>query len=134
MGQGALAVECRAGDEPTLALLSPLRHRATLLACAAERAFMRKLEGGCSAPVAAHAHLNGDILSIDGGVWSLNGEQTRRDSVETKIPEDNKDNSVVEMERLAGWKEAEEAGLLLAEKLLGVGAGQILEEAKKGNQ
>ena len=55
VGQGALAVECREDDSNTLALLSPLSHRNTVIATVAERALMRTLEGGCSAPVAVHA-------------------------------------------------------------------------------
>ncbi len=75
-------MECRSGDGATLALLSALSHCATALACAAERAFMRRLEGGCSAPVAAHAEVvaaqgGGEVIRIDGGVWSLNGKDTR---------------------------------------------------------
>ena len=57
VGQGALAVECREGDAESLRAAASLAHRETLLACVAERAFMRLLEGGCSAPVAAHAEV-----------------------------------------------------------------------------
>jgi hydroxymethylbilane synthase len=74
VGQGALAVECRASDRATLQLLAQLHHRETVLQVAsslptrapgctalqstalqtiAERAFMKMLEGGCSVPVAA---------------------------------------------------------------------------------
>ncbi len=82
-------MECRSGDGATLALLSALSHRATALACAAERAFMRRLEGGCSAPVAAHAEVvaaqgEGEIIRIDGGVWSLDGKDTRWDEKDAK--------------------------------------------------
>ena len=58
MGQGALAVECRESDAESLRTASLLSRRETLLACVAERAFMRVLEGGCSAPVAAHAEVS----------------------------------------------------------------------------
>ena len=53
VGQGALAVECRDDDKEIIKLLEILNHRTSLLAAAAERAFMATLEGGCSAPVAA---------------------------------------------------------------------------------
>ena len=59
MGQGALAVECREDDAESLGAAAALAHRETLLACVAERAFMRTLDGGCSAPVAAHAEVSG---------------------------------------------------------------------------
>ena len=78
VGQGALAVECREGDADVLAAVGELHHRDTLLACVAERAFMRRLEGGCSAPVAAHASAIEGGLRLEGGVWSLDGAETRR--------------------------------------------------------
>ena len=43
VGQGAMAVECRASDAEILNLLSVLTHRDTVLQCVAERAFLRKL-------------------------------------------------------------------------------------------
>ena len=58
VGQGALAVECREGDAESLGAAAALAHRETLLACVAERGFMRTLDGGCSAPVAAHAEVS----------------------------------------------------------------------------
>lgn len=54
VGQGALAVECREGDSATLDLLAQISDLNTSVAAVAERAFMRTLEGGCSAPVAVH--------------------------------------------------------------------------------
>ena len=71
VGQGALAVECREGDAESLRAAAALAHRGTLLACVAERAFMRTLDGGCSAPVAAHAEvsanwLRGHVTKLDG--------------------------------------------------------------------
>ena len=52
VGQGALAVETRADDHSTIALVSSLNHAATQLACASERAFLRALVGGCQLPIA----------------------------------------------------------------------------------
>lgn len=76
-GQGALAVQCRAGDERIRDLLAALDDRPTRLAVTAERAFLNGLGGGCSAPVAAYAlaapqppvsglHLTGLVASPDG--------------------------------------------------------------------
>ena len=67
VGQGALGIECLQGDIEVLALVSKLNHLNTLAACVAERAVMRKLEGGCSAPVASHAQVlqgTGNRLSV----------------------------------------------------------------------
>ena len=76
-GQGALAVQCRADDPATLALLAALDDVAVRAAVGAERAFLHALGGGCSAPVAAYAqvimtgkqprlHLQGLVASSDG--------------------------------------------------------------------
>ncbi len=82
-GQGALAVQCRADDEPTRTLLAPLEHTPTRAAITAERAFLNALGGGCSAPVAAYAISNprspismmGLVASRDGGrVIRVSGE------------------------------------------------------------
>lgn len=54
-GQGALAVQCRVGDEATLATLAPLDDAPTRAATTAERVFLADLDAGCSAPVAAYA-------------------------------------------------------------------------------
>jgi hydroxymethylbilane synthase len=73
-GQGALALQCRAGDEPVSDFLLPLDHLPTRQAITAERAFLKALGGGCSAPIAAHAtaqdntglQLNGLVAAVDG--------------------------------------------------------------------
>jgi hydroxymethylbilane synthase len=54
-GQGALGVQCRAGDDATQELLWPLDDAPTRAAVTAERAFLGGLGGGCAIPVAAHA-------------------------------------------------------------------------------
>ncbi|XP_070203366.1 porphobilinogen deaminase-like, partial [Littorina saxatilis] len=53
--QGALAVECRTGDEGTLKLLANLHDLDTAICCVAERSFLRTLEGGCSVPVSVYS-------------------------------------------------------------------------------
>jgi hydroxymethylbilane synthase len=77
-GQGALAVECRAGDAAlAAALATALDDPETRAAVAAERALLAALEAGCSAPVGAHArvvpgdtgdevHLRGTVVAVDG--------------------------------------------------------------------
>lgn len=62
-GQGALAIQCRAGDEETLAWLAPLNDADTRLCVLAERAFLDGLGSGCSLPVGAYATIqSGDIM------------------------------------------------------------------------
>jgi hydroxymethylbilane synthase len=55
VGQGALAVECRAGDRRTLALVNGIEHRPSRAAVDVERAYLAELGGGCDLPVGAHA-------------------------------------------------------------------------------
>lgn len=62
--QGALAVECRAGDAVALEALVPLNHRATRGAVTVERAFLARLEAGCSFPAAAYAFVHGAQLRL----------------------------------------------------------------------
>jgi hydroxymethylbilane synthase len=74
-GQGALAIQCRADDEPFLALVAEIDHPRTRAETTAERAFLRTLGAGCAAPVAALAvatttprvRLQGLVASVDGG-------------------------------------------------------------------
>jgi len=76
--QGAVAVECRAGDEATLALFAPLDHAATRTCTRAERAMTRILGGSCRVPIAAFATLKGDRLSLEGLVGDAKTGQTVR--------------------------------------------------------
>jgi hydroxymethylbilane synthase len=60
VGQGAIAVECRAGDSPVLARLAAVDHASTRRAVTAERAFLATLGGGCTLPVGAYATVGDD--------------------------------------------------------------------------
>jgi len=77
-GQGALALECRAGDRRVLDACGALDDPATRAACAAERAFLRGLGASCQVPVAALATLGGRELALDGLVASLDGARVLR--------------------------------------------------------
>ena len=79
VGQGALAIETRAGDTATNDLLAPLDHAPTRASCTAERALLRALGGGCQLPIAAYATVNGDHLRIEGLVAGLSGDVVIRD-------------------------------------------------------
>jgi hydroxymethylbilane synthase len=110
IGQGAVGIECRADDKFINDLLATLNHQETWICVSAERAFLKKLEGGCQVPIAANARLEDGKLIIQGLVGSLDGKTLIKDSMEGK-PED-----------------AESLGTALAEKLLSQGAGEILAE------
>jgi hydroxymethylbilane synthase len=119
VGQGALAVEVRAGDERVAALVAGLDDRSTALAVRAERALLAALEGGCQAPIAAFAELEGTAAAADDGrlllrafVGSLDGGRTVRDA-------------------LAGLAaEPEALGEALAARLRAAGADRLLAEVR----
>jgi len=73
-GQGALGIQCRAGDEATLKLLSAIHVPDVAAAVTAERSFLHHLGGGCATPVAAYAaqeekglHMTGLVAALRGG-------------------------------------------------------------------
>lgn len=116
IGQGAVGIECRSADTAVNVLIAPLNHPETSLCVKAERAFLKKLEGGCQVPIAAHARLEQrgrrDIRSadlvIDGLVGTING------------------NRLIKGHREGKPEEAEELGTSLAEDILSQGAREIL--------
>ncbi len=74
-GQGALAIQARADDIPTRAILLALQDEATRSAVEAERAVVRVLEAGCSTPLGAVARAFGDTLSLHAAVLSPDGSR-----------------------------------------------------------
>jgi len=61
-GQGAIALECRAGDQDLARAAEPLAHQASERAVTAERALLGALGGGCNVPLGAYAQPQGDSL------------------------------------------------------------------------
>ena len=110
VAQGTLAIECRAADARTLALLAPLDDGPARAAALAERAFLRRLEGGCQVPIAAYAtpEAAGAVLRLRGLVGALDGA------------------TVIRGEQAGPSEDAEVLGLALAEQLLAQGAAEIL--------
>jgi hydroxymethylbilane synthase len=114
VGQGALGIECRQGDAQSLELIQVLEHRPTALRCRAERAFLRRLEGGCQVPIGVNSRFEAGEeqpeLVLTGMVASLDGQRLIR-------------------EVCRGPQEDPEAiGLALAERLRSQGASEILGE------
>ena len=110
VGQGALGIVCRSADNATLHFLEALDHEATRTAVTAERGLLRALGGSCQVPVAGKATLQHDRLTIKGLIASLDGRRVIFDELSGP-----KDQSV-------------ELGLQLGQKLLAMGAGDILAE------
>ncbi len=111
VGQGALAIEARAGDARMKALLEALEHRPTRLATSAERAFLARLEGGCQVPVGALATLRGDTLTLEGIVADVDGRASVRGNASAAV---------------SNVADAAALGTRLAEQLLARGADGIL--------
>ncbi|MHC4662900.1 MAG: hydroxymethylbilane synthase [Planctomycetota bacterium] len=114
VAQGAIAVEIQGNDSSTGRILESLHCNTTALCCSAERAFLRRLEGGCQIPVGASAKISGGRLNIDGVVADLAGKKVIRGSA-FGMPDD-----------------AEKTGVELAESLLESGAEEILNEIRGG--
>ena len=75
-GQGILALQTRAGED--LSFLSQVLDEEGTLCARAERAFVRRLDGGCSSPIAAHAVLSGGEITITGLYVNEDGAAIRR--------------------------------------------------------
>ena len=75
VSQGVIGVCARAGDAATLRWLTPLDDRTARLTSTAERALLRKIEGGCQVPLGALATLHGDTLELSASVCALDGSQ-----------------------------------------------------------
>ena len=116
IGQGALGIETRMADQEVESRIRLLNDRDSSIAISAERAFLKKLEGGCQVPIAAFARLVGTTLHIDGLVGTIDGKRLIRHHVEGPI------------------EKAESLGAELAEILLGEGAKEILDEVYQRSQ
>jgi hydroxymethylbilane synthase len=110
IGQGAIGIECRTGDEFINSLIAPLDHADTSVCVRAERAFLKKLEGGCQVPIAAHARLADGMIMMDGLVGSVTGDR------------------IIKGHITGGMDEAESLGVSLAEDILARGAKEVLDE------
>jgi len=112
VGQGTLALECRADDNDARARLMVLEHAPTALRTRCERAFNQRLKGGCQVPIAGYAELaigaSGGELRLRGLVGAVDGSR------------------IVRGERSGPAAEPEALGIALAEQLLGEGADALL--------
>jgi hydroxymethylbilane synthase len=115
VGQGALGVEVREGDEFALGPAAKLDHLHTRAAVIAERALLHEMDGGCQIPLGAWAREESGKLVMDACIVSLDGSDYVRS-------------------RLVGAKDAPGAlGRRVAEELLVLGAGRILQAAGRMN-
>lgn len=115
VGQGSIAIQTYKNldvDKKTL-IRNYINHTATEYCLSAERAYLKKLQGGCSIPVFALATLNGEEISITGGIISLDGQTLLKRTLQ------------------GNKNEAKELGLSLAEEILLLGGDKILAGIRK---
>ncbi len=108
IGQGALGIETRAGDEVE-ALLQPLHHLDTAIAISAERAFLQRMGGSCRTPLAAKGTVRDGSIQLAAMVASPDGKQMLR------------------AEQTGPTETAEQIGAAIADTLLARGGKEILE-------
>jgi hydroxymethylbilane synthase len=110
VGQGALAIECRQDNLQVLEIMERVNDRQVWLCTAAERAFLRKLGGGCAVPAGALAKLTGsDEIELSACIAALDGSRLLKGSCRGLA------------------SRAEQTGVELAEQLLAGGAGVLIE-------
>lgn len=110
IGQGALGIECSIEDKEINELISFFNHYETSVAVRAERALLKRLEGGCQVPIAGHAAVKDGRITLKGLVGSVDGKRIVKDTIEGDA------------------KDYERLGTEMGERLLSNGAREILEE------
>jgi len=111
IGQGALAIESREDDDEMRDILSKISDAYTTRTVAAERTFLRLLDGGCQVPIGGYAELGEDEVILTAFVGTPDGKTILRETIRGKEPE----------------TVGEEA----AEKIISRGGKEIVEKAKE---
>jgi hydroxymethylbilane synthase len=114
VGQGALGIVCASHRTSLRKTLSDaLNHRNSFTAAETERAFLRRLEGGCQVPIGAYCHVRlDDTIELHGCVATLDGSTILRDKIEAPLGASTR------------------AGTMLAERLIDLGADNILHDIR----
>ncbi|WP_373057307.1 hydroxymethylbilane synthase [Zunongwangia sp. H14] len=111
--QGAMLVVAMESDTFCRDALNALNHRKTQIAVHIEREFLRKLEGGCTAPIGALATLKDEIVHFKGALFSMDGSQK------------------FEVEKEVAVEEIDGFGSRCAEEILNNGGRELMAEFKK---
>jgi hydroxymethylbilane synthase len=112
VSQGIIGVECRSSDVRSRDVLRVLDDTATRTAMEAERAFARRLGGSCQSPIAAHARIDANRLTLEGLVAEPDGSRLLRHSISGSA------------------SHAQSLGEELAERALASGAGDLLQRLR----
>jgi hydroxymethylbilane synthase len=115
VSQGAIGVCARADDAETLRWLQPLDDQTTRLATTAERALLRKIEGGCQVPLGALGKSIGGTVHLYAGVCALDGSEML--TARGEVP--------------ATLENAKALGERLADELVAKGAGRLIEHERQ---
>ncbi len=110
IGQGALGIECRLADPVITETIAFFNHADTSVAVRAERALLKRCEGGCQVPIAAHGTVKDGQLRLVGFIASVDGQRSVRGELCGPVAE------------------SEQLGIRLADQLLAEGGKAILEE------
>jgi len=110
IGQGALGIECRLADPLITETIAFFNHPATAYAVRAERALLKRCEGGCQVPIAAHGTVDGTTLRLVGFIAAVDGSRSVRGEISGPL------------------EQCEQLGIQLADRLLADGGKVILEE------
>jgi hydroxymethylbilane synthase len=115
VGQGSVAIEASKSLDSTFRqqIIQACNHPETEIRLKSERAYLRVLEGGCSIPVFALASLEKDVLTLRGGIISLDGQNR------------------ISLEVSGESIQAENLGKELANLVFAAGGKEILDEIKK---
>jgi hydroxymethylbilane synthase len=113
IGQGALGIECRLDDAVITETIGFFNHLDTSHAVRAERALLKRCEGGCQVPIAAHGTVTEGELRLVGFIAAVDGQRSVRGEVNGPVGE------------------CEKLGIQLADRLLAEGGKTILEEVYK---
>ncbi len=110
VGQATIAVEVLEDHSGVRDILNKINHEQSMKEISCERDFMAFLRGGCQVPIAGYARIDGDTITLDGLVASLDGRSVVRDRI------------------TAPAARFREIGSELADRLLSAGASSILDE------
>lgn len=87
LAQGAIGIERRAADDRVAALLAPIHHAPTGMRLAAERSFLKTLDGSCETPIAGLALIEGDRLWLRGEILRPDGSDAIRGEIRGALSE-----------------------------------------------
>ena len=74
-GQGVIALQCRENDDETISILNKINHEETYKRAHLERNILKVLDGDCETAIGAHSVVDGDKITVEAELFSLDGKQ-----------------------------------------------------------